>query len=106
MWLGVELALQELLTGLSFDLLGIVLGTVGLIAVQIATGQPGKRVEGESCKRAVRRRGITLAVFGIACTECGSRFRICSIPLHPVTKPSFRGIRNKWIWFNNLHKCF
>src|SRR5207253_5622580 len=45
MWLGVELALQELLTGLSFDLLGIVLGTVGLIAVQIATGQPGKSVQ-------------------------------------------------------------
>src|SRR5437773_4070071 len=45
MWLGVELALQELLTGLSFDPLGIVLGAVGLIAVQIATGQPGKSVQ-------------------------------------------------------------
>jgi len=45
MWLGVELALQELLTGLSFDPLGIGLGAVGLIAVQIATGQPGKSVQ-------------------------------------------------------------
>src|SRR5439155_22750647 len=45
MRLGIERAFQELLTSLDFDLLGIVLGTVGLIAVHIAAGQPGKSIQ-------------------------------------------------------------
>ncbi len=59
MWLGIERAFQELLTGLSFDLLGIVLGTVGLIAVQIAAGQPGKSIQVLGC----------FAVFGAVAVE-------------------------------------
>src|SRR5690348_12387814 len=42
---GIEGAFQELLMGLSFDLLGIVSGTVELIPVQIAARQPGKSVQ-------------------------------------------------------------
>src|SRR2546428_14098382 len=59
MWLCIERAFQELLTGLSFDPLGIVLGAVGLIAVQIATGQPGKSVQVLGC----------FAVFGAVAVE-------------------------------------
>ena len=58
---GIERAFQELLASLNFDLLGIVLGTVGLIAVQIAAGQPRKSIQVLGC----------LSVLNEACLERG-----------------------------------